>query len=211
MPTTEEWQTPHRAYALDQHTFMKWELKPTELETKIYGKQIQLPQDSKARIHNEFLVLTYLEYAEEDREHVIQQVGTQLRTHILPTFYQHTRHRIGGLNHDERLLLPPRVTDDWARAWSRSAAPAAAAAAATWKELASQRAAFVLCHNDLGQSNIFIDRVTHEIRAIVDSGSMLASTLTSSRPICGNTTHMSRTGMHTSLNRSGASWKTKTK
>ena len=60
---------------------------------------------------------------------------------------------MGGLNRDEQLLVPPRLTNTYGRDWPR---------------FDSEEVAFVLCHNDLSQANIFIDCNTHQIRAIVD-------------------------------------------
>ena len=189
MDIVQHWQTAHRAYEIGQRFVVKRELRPSELKLDLQGRKIPLPGDSKARLENEFLILQYLhqnsnvpvpkpisfteeagiatlttscvgkeavalsDYAKEDRDSVIEKIGKELVTEIIPALRQHTSHRMGGMNRDEQLLLPPRVTDEYGRDWSR---------------FTSKEPAFVLCHNDLGQSNIFIDPNTNKIRAIID-------------------------------------------
>lgn len=189
MEAIQEWHTPHRAYRITRHTFTKRELASSELELDMQGRKILLPPDSSARLENEFYTLQYLrkntkipvpvpieltkkdgivtlttscvqhdavalsDYAERDRDSVIEEVERELTLEIIPALHRETSKHMGGLNKDERLLVPPRVTDYSEKEWPR---------------FTSEERPFVLCHNDLGQANIFIHPITHRILAIVD-------------------------------------------
>jgi hypothetical protein len=189
MDPTQRWQTPHRAYDIDWHTFVKRELRTSELLSDQDGEVIPLPEDSTARLLNEFLTLQYLQqhtnvpvprpisftkeagiailttssvadgaialsdYVGRDRDTVIRKVEQELLTNIIPALRQHKSRRMGGIASNERLLLPPRVTGGHR---------------GDWPCFVSEQREFVLCHNDLGQSNIFIDPETHRIRTIID-------------------------------------------
>ncbi|KAK4954605.1 hypothetical protein LTR10_008038 [Elasticomyces elasticus] len=186
----KEWQTEHRGYKLYADCFVKSELKASERKTSNRGEPIRPPNDSRARLQNEFLILKYLwkhsnlpvpepisfvveddvgiltvaaipasatmlaDYEGTDRDSVVHKVGLELTTEVLPIMHQHTSHRLGGRNADELVLLPPRVAVNTGKQWPR----------VTRYHL---EAPFVLCHNDLNQSNISIDLSTHAIVAIV--------------------------------------------
>lgn len=49
----QRWQTAHRAYEIGQHTFVKRELRPSELMLDLEGRIVQLPTNSKGRLYNE--------------------------------------------------------------------------------------------------------------------------------------------------------------
>jgi len=190
MDTVQTWQTAYRFYRIDRHTFTQRELKPAERLIDMGGNEVLLPEDSRARLRNEFLTLQYLhqkttipvprpieyvvedniailttcsvaepaialsDHVEKDRESVIAKIGDLLISDIIPALNEHTSHRLGGMDPDEQgLLLPPRLTYGNERAWPR---------------VTSSRPDFHLCHNDLGQSNIFIDPTSHKILAIID-------------------------------------------
>lgn len=185
----QTFSTPHRAYQIGRHTFVKRELAPHELMLSIYGKTILLPPDSGARLENEFYMLQHIRentaipvpvaikltkehgaltlttscvdhdaVAMQNCSHkdpsVVETVEKELIAEIIPALQREKSTRMGGLNKDERLLVPPRVADP-------SEAP-------TWPRLTSEEPRFVLCHNDLSQANIFIHPTTHRIVAIVD-------------------------------------------
>ncbi|KAK5689749.1 putative endonuclease lcl3 [Elasticomyces elasticus] len=185
----EEWRTEYRGYKLYADCFVKSDLKASERKISNRGELIMPPINSRARLQNEFLILKYLwkhsnlpvpepfsfvveddvgiltvaaipasatmlaDYEGTDRDAVVHEVGLELTTEVLPIMHQHTSHRLGGRNPDELLLLPPRVAikgGQWPRVTRYHLEPP-----------------FVLCHNDLDQSNIFIDPATHAIVAII--------------------------------------------
>ncbi|KAK4896756.1 hypothetical protein LTR27_005350 [Elasticomyces elasticus] len=57
----QQWGWAHRIYKLDQHTFTKREPQPHEYHAHpSTGEPVLLPNDSRSRLENEFLVLRYL-------------------------------------------------------------------------------------------------------------------------------------------------------
>ena len=104
-----------------------------------------------ARVNGNAVALS--DYDGRDRQAVLEKVERELATDIIPALQQLTSRRMGAMNQDEQLLLPPRITDYAGRGWPRCT---------------SKDTTFVLVHNDLGQANIFIDSDTHRILAIID-------------------------------------------
>ncbi|KAF2768338.1 hypothetical protein EJ03DRAFT_383389 [Teratosphaeria nubilosa] len=187
----QSWQTAERAYEIHADTFVKREPRQSELLEDITGQIMKLPVDSKARLKNEYNILRYLslktsipvpaplrfsikngiavletstvpkeavtlaQYDGDDRELVVSKVGEELVTSIIPHLQKHTSRIMGGMNEEDRLLLPPRLTTGHNKRWPRI------------ENKAGDRN-FVLCHNDLGQSNVFIHPTTHKISAIID-------------------------------------------
>ncbi|KAK5677907.1 hypothetical protein LTS10_009790 [Elasticomyces elasticus] len=190
LETTDDFVTAQRIYKFDHGLFIKRELRSAEIMHDSWGEPMLAPKNSKPRLQNEFLMLKYLQkhtnipdpspisyteeeggvgvltvakvpntacslsqYKEADRDLVLQKVDLELSTKILPALRKHTSCRLGGMNEDELLLLPPRVAINTGREWER---------------VDAREPKFVLCHNDLSQGNIFIDRSTHTITATID-------------------------------------------
>lgn len=60
-------------------------------------------------VHRDAVALS--DYAESDRDFVIREVERELTLEIIPALQRETSEQMGGFNRDERLLIPPRVTD----------------------------------------------------------------------------------------------------
>ncbi|KAK3655924.1 hypothetical protein LTR22_009933 [Elasticomyces elasticus] len=158
--TTDDFVTAQRVYKFDHGLFIKRELRLAEIMHDNWGEPIPISYTEEeggigvltvAKVPNTACSLS--QYKEADRDLVLQKVDLELFTEILPALRKHTSCRLGGMNEDELLLLPPRVAMNTGREWER---------------VVSREPKFVLCHNDLSQGNIFIDRSTHDIAAIID-------------------------------------------
>ncbi|KAK5677927.1 hypothetical protein LTS10_009810 [Elasticomyces elasticus] len=169
----EEWKSAERMYALDKHTFTKRELKPHE-------QHIGLDDERYIRQHTDIPVPELISYVEEDGiailktaritdgsvtmddcveidgAPVVEAVEKQLTERIIPTLQKHRSRRLGGLNTTEQLILPWLVKPNYE---FRS----------TWRRVPeAEEPDFVLCHNDLGRHNIFINPKTYAITCIID-------------------------------------------
>ncbi|KAK4896758.1 hypothetical protein LTR27_005352 [Elasticomyces elasticus] len=188
----QEWKSAERMYALDKHTFTKRELKPHEQHIGLDDERVKPFEDSRSRLQNEFYILQYIRqhtdipvpelisYVEEDGiailkteritdgsvtmddcvetdgAPVVEAVERQLTENIIPALQKHRSRRLGGLNTTEQLILPWLVKTNYE---FRS----------TWRRIPeAEEPDFVLCHNDLGQHNIFIDPKTYAITCIID-------------------------------------------
>ncbi|KAK3618501.1 hypothetical protein LTR56_024587 [Elasticomyces elasticus] len=188
----EQWGQVERMYSLDKYTFTKRELKPHEQSIRSKGERVGRPANSRSRLQNEFYILRYIrqhtdipvpepiscveedgitilkiaritdgsvlmeECVESDGAVVVEAVERQMANHIIPALQKHRSRRMGGLNTTEQLVLPWLVSINYEDD-------------STWSRIPETEGPdFVLCHNDLGQHNIFIDPKTYTIRYIID-------------------------------------------
>ncbi|KAJ8602920.1 hypothetical protein MRB53_042304 [Persea americana] len=184
-------RTFQRVYEWHKEVFIKRELRPHELEPGMRDRLMKKNAnwDSRARLENEYKVLKYIaentdipvptpiSFVEDDeigiltvarvdkgliclsevkdnQQAALDSVTAELTTKIIPQLQSHTSQRLGGFDSSDLLLLTPRMTDQRQQDWHRVTSDDANA--------------FVLCHNDLGQHNIFIDPETFAIKYIVD-------------------------------------------
>jgi len=182
---TETWRTTERDYTLTADTFTKRELRRNEWFTNIKGK-IVVPPFSRERMRNEYVTLDFiasnttipvpkvLEYIVQDdaatlvleridgetldsfkgveKDIAFENALVFLEETVLPQLRQLRSSKPGGLT---GVVVPPY------RVWKQDKRE-------HWPVNVSASAEYVLCHCDLAQHNIMVDKETLQPVAIID-------------------------------------------
>ena len=189
MGSVQKWQTAHRAYEIDQHTFIKRELRQSELLQDLRGRNIPLPENSKARLQNEFLVLQYLhhntdipvpkpiKFFEENGVAILMTSCVPEDAVALSDYAGEDRESV--IDEIEQQLVT-KIIPALRQHTSHHIGGlndgeelllpprVTNGCERNWTRSAFEEHAFELCHNDLSQDNLFIDPNSHEVLAIVD-------------------------------------------
>lgn len=180
------WRIGDRKYTLTETTFTKrqvlqWEFPEdkaisntlfsrkrieNEYETLVYvaaKRTIPIPKPLGLSEENGSLRLTTrriegisLADIEDDKEQVaaLSSVRRELYETIFPQLHFLHRNFVGSVSKALLVIPPLKLLEEENRT--------------DWPSICSTELAFVLCHNDLGQHNIMVDRESHKIIGIMD-------------------------------------------
>ncbi|KAK5696866.1 hypothetical protein LTR97_008172 [Elasticomyces elasticus] len=189
-----QWGWAHRIYKLDQHTFTKREPKPHEYVINDDSNEpFPLPNDSRSRLENEFLVLQYLRqhtdipvpepisYTVEEGAAILTtsrvvgaveicECAESDRAQIVEHVEKELHEKILPVLQSLKSRRMGGMTQDDQLVVPPFIGSAYERGASFRRPPESQEAEgeFVLCHNDLSQANIMVDPKTFEIKAIID-------------------------------------------
>ncbi|KAK8092669.1 uncharacterized protein PG998_014457 [Apiospora kogelbergensis] len=117
---------------------------------RFYDDEDGIAHLETARIRNGVLLD---DLAEQSRPTAIQVVNKEIEDVILPQLRSRRRNFIGSVDTNLPVFPPQRV-------YERDRRP--------WPQITSDSDCFVLCHNDLGPQNIFVNPDTFKIVGIID-------------------------------------------